>query len=59
MLSSMIGVISTEAVTSDVRCTAAAKVLIKMISMPVMLSQQAMLQTHMVVRESTAPPRGI
>ena len=33
---------------------AAAKVLMQMISMPVMLSQQAMLQTRMIIRGSTA-----
>ena len=36
----------------------AAKVLIQMISMPVIVSQQVMLQTRMIVRASTAPPRG-
>ena len=36
--------------------TIAAKVMIQMIQMPIILSQQLVLQTRMILRDSTAAP---
>ena len=48
--------LTTIAQPSDDVGTIAAKTLIQMINYPVIVRQQLMLQTRMIIRESTAPP---